>query len=234
MLRVLGLVLALALSSATRADAATFATEIFADPGLGVPASGQTSRYLPSNALGPTPANPLSSFWSGGIGGISIFGFGGPIIGGGSLIEATGNCTGINSAGLCTGTNQHQEQAKLFAIGGPIDFGPLADGLVNGEQVYDLSGILSRPDLFEVGDIQNGEAQGAGFAFDLTAALASLGTINYLMVVDTTALLPNNGGSSDGFDIVSISATPVPLPPAALLLAASLAGLGFMARRRRS
>ena len=69
--------------------------------------------------------------------------------------------------------------------------------------------------------------------------------VGYLLTSDATAgtytsMFWDNGGAQDLRDISHISALvrgeviPTPLPPALLLFGSALAGLGYLARRRRT
>ncbi|WP_395543671.1 VPLPA-CTERM sorting domain-containing protein [Neotabrizicola sp. sgz301269] len=63
----------------------------------------------------------------------------------------------------------------------------------------------------------------------LSTGFSASGVYSFLKIVDTTG---PKGASFDGFDIDSVSVTPVPVPAAGLLLGGALLGLGSLRRRK--
>ena len=198
------------VTAGAAAEAATvYASDVHIDAGENQD-RGDSQRFGPDNALGPDDDN---DFYSLGLGGSALFTFGGNILGSGTLVEVTFNCS-VEQSGFCGG---YSEEAEIYGIGGPIDLAGLEDGFAGGIQNSDLTG-LSRT-LIDA--IPNGSAQ-SGFAFDTGG-----NTYAGLLIVDTSS---NTG---DGFDVASVAATPapVPLPPAAALLFGAVGGLGLLRRR---
>jgi hypothetical protein len=72
------------------------------------------------------------------------------------------------------------------------------------------------------GSLTNLAAQGGG-----SVALSG-GPWRYVLLQDTSPIVSGR----DGFDVDAISVSPVPLPPALLMLLSGLLGLGFLARNR--
>jgi hypothetical protein len=167
-------------------------------------------RNVAANALGAPDGRFLSlglTARNGSNPGFAVFDFGQVFTGPGFVFETTFRCS--VSGATCAG---HREQVEVW-LGTDYAFGS-----------NDLSDVLDDftrlPDL-----IGNAEAQGgASFQFD--------GSFRYLALVDRSGVLRN--GSVDGFDVDAIGVTPVPVPAALPLMAAALAGLGLVARRRRA
>lgn len=231
-----------------------YAAKTFADPGVyevTAAATTNTNRYLPSNAVGDPSSRAIFTvgsdtfpvFWSLGLGGISLFEFD-PTVGGttaeSAIIEATAGCNSVNGAGEC---QSYPESAEVWAIGKNeiVDFSNTST--LNSQTVYDFGGLKLGPGNVGVklGDATNGTAQGVGQPFGLTSALAQLGMIKYIAVVDTTEAKSAGGKSTDGFDVVAVKITTVevgaegavPVPAALPLFATAMAGLGFLGWRKR-
>ena len=64
-----------------------------------------------------------------------------------------------------------------------------------------------------------------------TIALSFSGIFDTLRIIDTSPVILGRG--RDGFDIDSVSVSPVPLPAAGVLLAGALAGVAGLRRVRR-
>ncbi len=207
------------------AQAATYyATDVYADPGVRADGNdNQNERDNPSNALGA----PDDNFWSLGQGGISVFAFSPPGTFNDKVmtIERTFNCNSVNSAGNCS---HYAEDAELYLYSGPaIDFdADYGNGTFgpNGENAYDFTNLLSMAGIVFADTIGNGEAN-TEYEFDLSGLT---GDFLYVILKDISPL-----SSPDGFDVVSVSVSAVPLPPAVLLFGAALGGLGFLSRRRK-
>lgn len=197
------------IAAASAEASSVYATEVYMDAGTNQNIS-DSQRFGPDNALGAGDGN----FYSLGLGGSALFTFGGDILGPGTIVEMTFGCAPA-ATGVC---GHYPETAQIFGVTGPITL--IGDGMIGGVQNYDLTGL----DLTFIADVGNGEAMTPGFSFNTNGA-----TYAGLLVFDTTA-----NTSYDGFDIVSISATPapVPLPPAAALLFGALGGLGLAKKRR--
>ena len=137
-------------------------------------------------------------------------------------IEKTNGCTSVNSAGNCS---NYVEDAELYLYSGPaIDFTGYEDGTFgpNNETSYDFSGLIGGLGLSLVDTIGNGEAN-TGYTYDLSGLGGS-----YLYVI-----LKDASTSPDGFDVIGVSVSTVPLPPAILLFGAALGGMGLLGRRRK-
>lgn len=63
----------------------------------------------------------------------------------------------------------------------------------------------------------------------LSTSFSAAGTFTHLKIVDTSDA---SGATFDGFDIDSVSVSPVPVPAAGLLLGGALFGLGALRRRK--
>lgn len=127
-----------------------------------------------------------------------------------------------------------------------------ADGVPDFDQVDGSFGndvlvfTFSREVFFD--EITFGGVDGNDdFAFGSVTGNSFLRVVDFQDVVNPTAvsgfttLAERTGtsfgigaiGPNDNFTVASISVTPVPLPPALLLLGSALVGLGVMSRRRR-
>ena len=204
------------------AQAAThWATSVYSDSGVRTDASdSESGRDNPSNALGA----PNGDFWSLGQGGISVFAFNPPGAFNDTVmtIEKTNGCNSVNSAGNCS---NYVENAELYLYSGNIDFGTYTDGSTfgpAGETTYDFSTLIADLSLSLVDTIGNGAAN-TGYSYDLSGLG---GSFLYVILKDVST-------SPDGFDVVGVSVSAVPLPPAVLMFGAALAGLGFVSRRRK-
>jgi len=204
------------------AQATTYwATSVYSDSGVRTDGNdNEAGRDNPSNALG----TPDGDFWSLGQGGISVFAFNPPGAFNDTVmtIEKTNGCTSVNSSGNCS---NYVENAELYLYSGPVvDFSTYSDGTFgpNGENSYDFSTLIGDLGLSLVDTIGNGDAN-TGYTYDLSGLG---GSFLYVILKDVSS-------SPDGFDVIGVSVSAVPLPPAVLLFGAALGGLGFVSRRRR-
>lgn len=167
------------VAGASAEASSVYATEVYIDAGTNQD-TGDSTRFGPDNALGAGNGD----FYSLGIGGSALFTFGGDILGPGTIIEMTYNCS-ASATGTC---GHYPETAQIFGVTGPVTL--IEDGMIGGVQNYDLSGL----DLTFIADVGNGDAMTPGFTFNTNGA-----TYAGLLVFDTT-----QNASYDGFDIVSI------------------------------
>lgn len=148
-------------------------------------------------------------FFSLGLGGNAVFGFGTTYTNSnGVVLEVTNGCTG--GAGTCSG---YPETAKLYAFN-DLSFDMddyVATGGTTGKDFFG-DNIYSSFALQWVADIPNAEAQD-GFMFQVNNAFT------HLVLVDTSAYPP----STDGFDVDMVGVTP--LPAAAWFMLTALGGL---------
>lgn len=207
------------LVSAGAASAATvYATEIDAGragvAGVGFEATSQvnnTNRDDAGNALGAPDqvGNSEGGFYSLGLGGAAVFGFGTSFDIQANLFEVTFNCGGASAFGTCN--NGFLEEVEVYALNG-------AYTAFDGE--FDLSDLLGLGFSY-VDTIGNGDANEAG-----GASIALSGPFTYLALVD------QNGSGVDGFDVDAVSVSAVPLPASILFLLGGLGGLGFLRARK--
>lgn len=196
---------------AASAKAATYwASSVYGDPGTRT----QTVMIMmlavtnPSNALGA----PNGDFWSLGQGGISVFAFNHPGTFNDTVmtIEKTNGCASVNSAGNCS---NYVENAELYLYSGPaINFASYQNGTFgpNNETSYDFSSLIGTLGLSLVDTIGNGEAN-TGYSYDLSGLG---GSFLYVILKDAST-------SPDGFDVIGVSVSTVPLPPSILLFGAA-------------
>lgn len=205
------------------AQAATiFATQIDAGragaAGVGFEATApgfSTNRADTSNALGAPDqvGNKAGGFYSLGLGGAAVFGFGQSFGGSANLFEVTFGCSGAQTPdGFC----KYRESVDIYTFDGaytPFDTTFVVDDLIA------LGFSLAE-------SVPNGQAN-----TDAGASVSIDGSFTYLALVDTSP----SGPGRDGFDVDSISVSVVPLPASALLLLAGLGAFGIarhVARKR--
>lgn len=216
----IALAIGAALLSASAASASTvFATHIdsgradAAEAGFTTTAVKSTNRAAGGNALGAPDAIGATSgggFYSLGLGGVAVFGFGTNFGAEATVFEVTFGCTApVNANGTCS----YVETADVYALAGAYD--PF-------DTAFGLSDLLSLG-FQKVGSIPNGVANTAG-----GASIAISGPFSFLALVDTSP----SGSGRDGFDVDAISVSAVPLPASALMLLGALGGLGYLHRRR--
>lgn len=218
-------ILAMGTIIAPAAHAVTvYATEIDAGrqgpAGVGFDATvagNSTNRSDPANALGAPDqvGNTSGGFYSLGMGGAAVFGFGTSFGFGAEVHEVTFGCNGPqNGDGSC----DYNESADVYVLSGA--YTPF-DG------IFDLDDLIG-VGFQKVGAIANGAANTAD-----GASVQFSGPFTALALVDTSA---RNG---DGFDVDAVGVTPVssvaavPLPATALLLGGALLGLGGLGWKRR-
>lgn len=205
------------------ASAATvYATEVDSGrvgvAGIGFEATSQVhteSRDDAGNALGAPdngPGDVAGGFFSLGIGGAAVFGFGTSFGLDASVFEVTFGCGGAQNA---NGTCNYAETIDVYALAG-------AYTAFDGE--FGLSDLTSLG-FTKVGSIANGDANAPG-----GGSIAIGGPFSYLALIDTSMA----GSGRDGFDIDSVAVSAVPLPASALFLLGGLGGLGFLRARRRA
>ena len=217
---VVALALGAALFSAQEAAASTvFATQIdsgragAAELGFTSTPVKNTNRAAGGNALGAPDAifaNSGGGFYSLGLGGAAVFGFGVDFIRAATVFEVTFGCTGPQNG---NGTCNFVETADVYALDG--DYTPF-DG------AFGLTDLLSLG-FQKVGEIPNGVANTAG-----GATISISGPFSWLALVDTSPVV--NG--RDGFDVDAVSVSAVPLPASILFLVGGLVGLGVLRARR--
>lgn len=208
--------LTLSLASGLHADAATltYATEIdvsnpvAASPGFDATTVSDTAvRSNPGNALGAPnngPGTDPTGFYSLGLGGIAVLGFGGAFSAA-TIFEVTFGCTGNCS---------FVESADVYAFAG--DYTPF-DGTFG---VGDLVGL----GFSLVGSISNSDVVGGG-----TISLG--GVYRYLAFVDTSPVFRGRDGID--FDAIGVTLVPVPAGGLLLIGAVgALGALGAVARTR--
>ncbi|MFN3260290.1 MAG: VPLPA-CTERM sorting domain-containing protein [Pikeienuella sp.] len=215
-----GLALGVCLFAAHDAAATTvFATQIdsgrtgAAELGFTTTPVDNTNRAAGGNALGApdaTFANSGGGFYSLGLGGAAVFGFGVDFGTQATVFEVTFGCTGPQSP---NGTCSFVETADVYALAG---------GYTPFDGAFGLSDLLSLG-FQKVGSIPNGVANTAG-----GATIAISGPFSWLALVDTSPFV--NG--RDGFDVDAVSVSAVPLPASILFLLGGLGGLGLLRARR--
>lgn len=210
-------------AGAGAANAATvYATEIDSGragvAGSGFEATSQVhtnDRDEAGNALGAPdngPGDVEGGFFSLGLGGAAVFGFGTNFGLEANVFEVTFGCGGAQtSAGTCN----YSESVDVYALAGAYTAFDGAFGL------SDLTAL----GFTKVGSIANGAANAPG-----GATLMIGGPFSYLALIDSSL----SGAGRDGFDVDSIGVSAVPLPASALLLLGSLGGLGFLRARRKA
>ncbi|OWJ75222.1 MULTISPECIES: VPLPA-CTERM sorting domain-containing protein [Haematobacter] len=95
---------------------------------------------------------------------------------------------------------------------------------------------LPRDTYFESAEVWGGSAGSFTKIGEITNAMETIalsfsGIFDTLRIIDTSPVILGRG--RDGFDIDSVSVSPVPLPAAGVLLAGALAGVAGLRRMRR-
>lgn len=156
-----------------------------------------------------------------------------------SVSAASQNGTLVGAARSQTANALGDADGKFYSLGSggwiTFDFGTRVQGIGSVTEVTwnNRSGYKESAKLFVSNDGVHFTPTGVTLSnLKETTALsfATASSFRYLKLVDTSAVARGR----DGFDIDSISLSPVPLPAPALMLGGALAGLGFLRRRRHA